>query len=250
MCHPGSVTPPTPVRGSYGRVITDLGRRICVGDISPSSPLEVAALEAEYGVRRGVVRETLRVLAAKGLIQSVPRRGTFVSPRDAWGLLDPDILRWRFEGVPDAGFLKDLNEVRAAVEPAVARLAATKRTLHDLAALEDALVAMRAAEGQDSEAHVESDSAFHTALLRAAHNELLQQMAVVIEVGLRVRDKFVHSALSKESTLEHEQVFDAIQHRRPRAAETAMQTLLKRSADDVLRALSLAEEVDDVGVEE
>lgn len=222
--------------GAHGRLVAALGTAIVTGELAPDADLDTVALEERFGVSRTVVREGLRVLAAKGLVGARPRRGTFVAPREQWALLDPDVLRWRFADGVDERFLDELGEVRMTVEPAAARLAATGRTDRDLAALEDALAAMRAATGQRAAHHVEADLAFHHALLRATHNELLIQMSVVIEVGLRLRDQFVHSVLTSESTDKHAEVLLAVRRQRPKVAEACMRALIGKSIDDVEEA--------------
>ncbi|MBE1588234.1 FadR/GntR family transcriptional regulator [Nonomuraea angiospora] len=219
--------------GAHDRVVSSLGAAIVNGDISPDDDLDVAALQERFSVSRTAVREALRVLAAKGLVGARPRRGTFVAPREQWALLDADVLRWRFADRVDETFLDELGEVRLTVEPAVARMAALRRTDRDLADLEDALAAMRTAAGRPAVDHVEADLAFHHALLRAAHNELMAQMATAIEAGLRLRDQFVHTALTSESTDKHAEVLFAVRKQRQKAAETAMRALIERSIADV-----------------
>lgn len=230
-----------PSTGTHGRLVTTLGTSIVNGELAPDADLDVVALEERFGASRTAVREALRVLAAKGLVGARPRRGTFVAPREQWVLLDPDVLRWRFADRVDATFLQELGEVRLTVEPPASRLAALRRTDHDLAAMEEALAAMRRAVGQRTNLQVAADLAFHDALLRAAHNELLLQMSVVIEVGLLLRDQFVHGVLTTESTDQHAEVLVAVRRQRPRAAERAMQALIQRSIDDVAIA-SLVEQ--------
>lgn len=222
-----------PSTGTHGRLVTTLGTSIVNGELAPNADLDVVALEQRFGASRTAVREALRVLAAKGLVGARPRRGTFVAPREQWVLLDPDVLRWRFADRVDATFLQELGEVRLTVEPPASRLAAMRRTDHDLAAMEKALAAMRHAVGQRTNQQVAADLAFHDALLRAAHNELLLQMSVVIEVGLLLRDQFVHGVLTTESTDKHAEVLLAVRRQRPKAAERAMQSLIQRSIDDV-----------------
>ncbi|MFI7129404.1 FadR/GntR family transcriptional regulator [Nonomuraea sp. NPDC050153] len=219
--------------GAHDRVVSSLGAAIVTGDIAPDEDLDVAALQERFGVSRTAVREALRVLAAKGLVGARPRRGTFVAPREQWALLDADVLRWRFADRVDERFLDELGEVRLTVEPAVARMAALRRTDRDLADLEDALTAMREAVGRPAGEQVEADLAFHHALLRAAHNELMAQMATAIEAGLRLRDQFVHTTLTSESTDKHAEVLLAVRRQRPKGAEAAMRALIERSIADV-----------------
>ena len=95
-------------------------------------------LEAELDVSRSVIREALRVLKAKGLIDARQKRGTFVQPRTEWKLLDPDVIRWQFAGRDDEQLFNDLAELRGIIEPAAAGLAALRRDDEDLAALDAA----------------------------------------------------------------------------------------------------------------
>jgi len=179
-----------------------------------------------------VVREALRVLAAKGLVDARPKRGTFVRPRSEWSLLDPDLLRWQYDH-PGSEFLGNLAEVRGIVEPAGARLAAQRRTEADLDVLRTALAAMSAPDASPAEV-VTADLLFHRALLGCAHNELLQRMELVIETGLEARDLLVHGAGAwAESATAHAAVFEAVAAGDADAAETAVRTLLDQAQRDV-----------------
>ncbi|MDG6107662.1 FadR family transcriptional regulator [Dactylosporangium aurantiacum] len=228
------MTPPNADHRSFGRTMSALGRRIVLGRLDPGAVLDVGEIGAEFDVSRTVVREVLRGLGAKGLVDARPKRGTIVAPRAQWQLLDSDVLRWRFTDGVDETFLTELFELRLAVEPAVARLAAERRDDHDMATLYQALGDMRSAQVPDE--HVEADLAFHRALLAAAHNELFATLGPVIEAGLRVRDRFVHSVTSDTAPEEHAAVLEAVRRRRPAAAESAMRALLVRSAADVEKA--------------
>ena len=84
---------------------------------------EIEASEA-LGVSRTAYREAIRILAAKGLIESRPKAGTRVTQRSRWNLLDPDVLGWAFESEPDLDLLESLFELRNIVESAAAALAA------------------------------------------------------------------------------------------------------------------------------
>ncbi|MEV6589741.1 FadR/GntR family transcriptional regulator [Streptomyces acidicola] len=227
-----------PGRGLYGQAVEEIGRRIIRGDHPPGSVLYPEKLETELGVSKTVVREALRVLASKGLIESRQKRGTTIRPRADWNLLDSDLLRWQGSSAPTDSFLEDLAEVRAIVEPAGARLAASRRTESDLTALRQALDAMAAA-GTDTEAMVEADLAFHRALLDAAHNELLSRMEVVIEAGLGIRDRIVHGARHfSDSVPVHEELLQAVEAGDPDAAAAAAQALLAQASEDLVAARS------------
>jgi DNA-binding FadR family transcriptional regulator len=230
-----------PGRGLHGEMVEKIGVGIMSGRYQPGRLLYAEELEKEFGVSKTVVREALKVLAAKGLVDSRPKRGTIVRPRAAWSLLDSDLLEWRGRGDVDPAFLQDLAEVRFIVEPEGARLAATRRTADDLEALQSAVERMRAA-GNNGAAVIEADLAFHRALLGAAHNELLTRMEAVIEAGLRIRDQLVHSTEPwPDSIPDHQAVVDAVTAQRPTAAADAVQWLLTRSSRDVAQTIGTAE---------
>ncbi|QSB15808.1 FadR family transcriptional regulator [Natronosporangium hydrolyticum] len=222
-------------RGVHGQTVEIIAQRILTGELAEGDTLDIAALQAEFDVSLTALREALKVLAAKGLVDARPKRGTFVRPRANWSLLDADVLRWQFAHQAQPGLLADLHELRSIVEPGAANLAAARATEADLAALESALADMAAA-GSDVPAAVEADLAFHRALLTATHNELLLRMEVVIETGLAERDRMVHGAVGTDDPVpSHRAVVDAISQRRPAEAEQAMRRLLEKAVQDVAR---------------
>ncbi|MFD5804267.1 MULTISPECIES: FadR/GntR family transcriptional regulator [unclassified Streptomyces] len=223
-------------RGVHGQTVEALARRILGGRIPEGATLDLVALQSELDVSLTALRESLKVLAAKGMVDARQKRGTFVRSRADWNLLDADVLRWQFEGGGSAGsdlaLLRDLAEVRAIVEPAAVRLAADRRTGDDLAALDAALAAM-GEEDPDPARAVAADLAFHRALLAATHNELLERMEMVISSGLAHRDRIVHSSPhSGDPVPAHRAVLDAVRDRDPRAAEAAMRALLDQAGRD------------------
>ncbi len=227
-----------PGRGLHGEIVEKIGVRIISGQYEPGHLLYAEDLERELGVSKTVVREAVKVLAAKGLVESRPKRGTVVRPRDAWSLLDPDLLCWCGRGTLDPSFLRDLAEVRFIVEPAAARLAATRCTAGDIASLHAAMDLMRAA-GQDSAAIVEADLGFHRALLAAAGNELLTRMEVVIQAGLRARDQLVHGNDSwPDSLADHEAIVDAVTTGDAEAAARAVRLQLTRASEHAEQKLT------------
>jgi GntR family transcriptional regulator, galactonate operon transcriptional repressor len=220
-----------PGRGLHGDVVETVATRITSGRYQPGDLIFAETLERDLGVSKTVVREALKVLAAKGLVESRPKRGTTVRPRASWNLLDPDLLRWR-GGQPDPDFLRDLSEVRSIVEPEGARLAAGRHEPADLDDLDAALDAMAAPDASPSQL-VEADLAFHRALLRAAHNELLSRMEVVIEAALRVRDQLVHgTGRGADALAEHQAIANAVHAGDAAAAAAATRSLLIRAMAD------------------
>src|SRR5256885_11128886 len=124
-----------PEQSLHGRIVHAIGRRIVTGNLQPGALLPA---EPELGASRTVQREAIKVLAAKGLVESRPKTGTRVRPRQSWNLLDPDVLAWQREGAPPAAFLRKLTEVRGVVEPAAAELAGERASRRELAAIEQA----------------------------------------------------------------------------------------------------------------
>ncbi|WP_371600493.1 FadR/GntR family transcriptional regulator [Streptomyces sp. NBC_00564] len=226
-------------RGVHGQTVELLARRILGGEIPEGATLDLVALQSELDVSLTALRESLKVLAAKGMVDARQKRGTFVRSRAEWNLLDADVLRWQFEGgsttASDRALLHNLAEVRTIIEPAAVRLAAERRTDADLAALDGALDAMGERDGNAAHA-VEADLAFHRALLAATHNELLERMEMVIESGLAHRDRIVHSSPHSEDPVPaHRAVLDAVRDRDPAAAEAAMRALLDQAGRDLDR---------------
>jgi GntR family transcriptional regulator, galactonate operon transcriptional repressor len=218
-------------RGLHGQVVHELGTRIVSGRLTSGTTLELPAVEAELGVSRTVLRESLKVLAAKGLVGARQKRGTFVTPRAQWNMLDADVLRWQIDDEPTTALLGQLAEVRWIVEPAGAALAAVRRTGADLDALDDALRAM--GEHDDAPGVVDADLAFHAALLGATHNVLLESLENVIEQGLRQRDVLVHSQPDAPDPVPaHRAVLDAVRAADPAGAELAMRSLLEQASAD------------------
>lgn len=224
-----------PGRGVHGAVVAALGLRIIRGDYPPGSIIDIDGLEPQFDVSKTVIREALRVLGAKGLVDSRPRRGTFVRDRSAWSLLDSDVMMWRREARRDDDrLLSDLSELRDAVEPAAARLAAARRTEDDLSALEAAFEAFAAA-GQDVAKLVAADLEFHLTLLTATHNELYARLDMVITHALGARNRIQHhpDAAWMDPVPDHRAVLDAVRAGDPDAAERAMRYALRDSDVDL-----------------
>jgi DNA-binding FadR family transcriptional regulator len=233
-------------RGIHGSVVAHLGERIVRGDIAPGELLDPLQIEHELGVSRTVVREALRVLSAKGLVDARPKRGTYVLAREHWSLLAVVVLRWLMATRADDTFLENLAEVRTMVEPTGARLAAERRTAEDLEALREAFEALARPDASAEEV-VEADLAFHRLLLFSTHNELLQRMEMIIEAGLRARDLLVHGhGTWADSVPAHRAVFEAVEAQDGIAAERAVHELLEQADRDV-RALRVAPGISEDG---
>ncbi len=226
-------------RGLHGQIVQTIALRLVGGRPPPGDMLDPERLEHELDVSRTVIRETLRVLEAKGMVSARPRHGTVVRPREEWSLLDPDLLRWQAEvHGSDTAFLRHLAEVRSIIEPAAARLAARRRSRAELADLDRALQDMIETAGEVAAAAAAAGLRFHRALLVAAHNDLMLPMEAVIETGLRARDVLVRDDPDCADPIpNHRKVVAAVRDRDPDRAEAAMRDLLAQAERDVRRVL-------------
>jgi DNA-binding FadR family transcriptional regulator len=130
-------------RRLHGAIAHKLGAAILAGEYLPGDVLSGEVVFSEQlDVSRSAYREAIQALAAKGLVESRPKAGTRVLPRNRWNLLDPEVLGWAFAGQPDMAFIRSLFELRAIVEPAAAALAAERRDKADLKSMRDALAGM------------------------------------------------------------------------------------------------------------
>jgi DNA-binding FadR family transcriptional regulator len=167
----------------HGHVLDTLGLRIVSGELPPGAQLLTEDhLASDLQVSKGALREAVKGLVAKGLLAVSPRTGTRVTSREAWNFLDVDVLRWLSEHDKPA-LMKALTELRAALEPGAARLAALRATDDDLARLAQAYQGM--CDAANRAEFVEADVAFHAAMLRACHNELYISLGGAIDYILR-----------------------------------------------------------------
>ena len=122
-------TNPREVRTQLGRNLTHgmldaLGRTIVIGDYENRVFPTEAELAKQHGVSRSVTREAVKMLTAKGLLSARPRQGTIIQPSTSWNLFDTDVLRWLLERKFSVELLRHFNQLRVAIEPEAAALAA------------------------------------------------------------------------------------------------------------------------------
>lgn len=187
-----------------------LGRAIVAGDYEgPSFPNE-KELATRHSVSRSVTREALKMLAAKGLIGTRPKSGTFVMPQEHWNLFDTDVLSWMLERPPSIALLRRFNELRAGIEPQAAALAARRADQQQREAIRRGLERMRAAE-RDEDDPLDSDLAFHEAVLRATDNPFFIQFRDVVATALRVSIRLTNKIAGHTArVVEHDAVYRAI----------------------------------------
>jgi GntR family galactonate operon transcriptional repressor len=230
-------------RGLHGQTVATLGARIVGGELAPGVIIDLGELGRELDVSLTVLREALKVLTAKGLVEARQKRGTYVRARAHWNLLDIDVIRWRSEAGDTVAVLRDLAEVRAVVETAAASMAALRRDDGDLAEFDAALAEMAGAV--DAPAKVAADLRWHRALLQATHNEMLARMDVFLEPALSLRDALVHESSPDDPVPSHAVVVDAIRRSDPKAATAAVTSLLDKAAHDVAEIIGDEDEKDE-----
>jgi DNA-binding FadR family transcriptional regulator len=223
-------------RSKADGVLDRLGRQVVAGRFLPGGRVPTEEeLVRRLRISRPSVREGLKALVRKGLVESRARRGTVVRGRENWDILDPDVLRWMAAAPPDYAFLMSLIELRAIMEPAAARLAAQRATPAQILSIERAFRGMVASLPQNIEACHRHDLAFHEGIFAASGNAMLFRFYTAIStVLLTLFRASTEARESYERSLdEHGAVAAAIGRREPEAAEKAMRGLLAGTARDL-----------------
>jgi DNA-binding FadR family transcriptional regulator len=214
-------------------IVHDLGVAVVTGTYSEKNPFPVEAeLCRQFGASRSVLREAVKMLTAKGLLGARPRQGTWVQPEANWNLLDPDVLSWMLERKFSPTLLIEFTEIRLAVEPTGAALAARVAGPKEKAAVRAAIERMEAAERGDDDP-LESDIAFHVAVLHASGNKFYAQLSDLIATALRfsIRTTNRYKGVARASVADHKKVADAVIAGKPAAAQEAMRRLIQEALD-------------------
>lgn len=205
------------------RVTQELGRAIISGVYTNESgfPSEAKMCE-DYGVSRTSIREAVKMLGAKGLITSRPRKGIAVEPASKWNLYDTSILKWMLESSPSLFVLREFLQMRMAIEPQAAALAAQFATEAQIGEIEKALNAMIAAGNDTSLSLHEADIAFHTSILAASNNRFILQLTDFVSTALNVSIQHTTPAKGSIKAIieEHDKVYCAIRNRQPERAKS------------------------------
>lgn len=226
---------PGPRRTSaFARVLEDLGSRIARGTLPPGSVVTVEALEADTGASRSVIRESVRVLASKGLMRPRQRIGLEVLGESEWRLFDPQVIRWRLESTGRQQQVDELRELRLAIEPEAARRAAEHST-PELAGeiLSAAGELWSAAVSGAHEDFLSRDTTLHRLILRASGNAMFTQLSEVISEALRQRtlhELRLHPISLDDAQL-HVDLAGFIQRRQPEKAWNCMRDIISRTGE-------------------
>ncbi len=213
------------------QLVHELGKAILQGKypIESNLPSE-AALCAQFDMSRTATREAVKMLTGKGLISSRPRKGIKVLPLKHWNLFDIDVLNWILIGKPDLKMLRHFLQLRLALEPQAAYLAAQFAQEQDLINIETALQKMKTAEqefGFHSANTHEADIEFHKSILLASNNPFFMQLENFIATALKINLRFTNrvSPVTNIEYQTHKDLFDCIKNKQAQAAsDVAMET--------------------------
>jgi len=216
-------------------LVEDIGGSIVRGDftIGTSLPTE-AELSEQYNVSRTVTREAIKMLTAKGLVLSWPRRGTIVQKESSWNLLDADVLAWLLDRNVSIPLVKDFLRMRLAIEPAAAEMAASINA--DVSEIEAAVYQMKRAAEHGGDA-LSADSQFHAAILRASGNPVFDQMAPMVDTALRMTIRGTNriKGVKFASIQEHVDLLDAIRSGEPETSRDLSHSHVERALDLVVK---------------
>jgi len=224
----------------HGHLAHRLGVDILSGVFKPGEtlPNEMDS-SASLEISRSAYREAIRILAAKGMVESRPKTGTRVTERERWNLLDPEVLRWMFETEPSESFILGLFELRLITEPVAASLAAQRRNDAHLRLMDEALIVM-AQETLATEAGRQADLDFHNALMHATGNEALASLSSSISaaVAWSTRYKQRLKALERDPVPDHRAVYEAIARGDASDARWCMESLVRLALHDTQRSMN------------
>lgn len=218
-------------RTSHRLVVDELGQAVVSGEFSVGDTLPGDTdLAARFNVSRTVLREAMKTLAAKGLVVARARIGTRVLPRTHWNLFDSDVLTWHFGAGVDEDFLRHVSEVRLALEPYAAALAARRASDADIARMMRLAVAMGDA-GHSPHTLALADLEFHLRLLEASLNPFMRTVGSLIEAALMGVFQFT-SPTADETEIDrvaiaHIRIVEEIRRRDEEGARSAMEHVIR-----------------------
>jgi len=220
----------------HQRAVDDIGRRIVDGTLAAGTTVLAEQLATDLGVGRSVVREAVRVLQSLGFVTPVRRVGIRILPVANWSVLDPQVIAWRLTGADQGAQLRSLTELRSAVEPMAAELAAHHAGSAAGAELLTTAATMRTVgRAGDLDAFVELDIRFHSLVLRASGNEMFSAMGGMIAAVLRGRTELglMPQHPHEEALQLHVDVADAVHGGHPERARDAMELIMRRTIAEV-----------------
>jgi DNA-binding FadR family transcriptional regulator len=224
------------VPGLHARTLDLLGIAITGGELSGGSVVHIDELEERYGVSRSVIREAISVLASMGMVASRRRVGVQVLPASEWNLYDPQVIRWRLASPGRIAQLRSLNELRAAVEPEAARLAALRAPLADASELMGLAGKLWAAgQANDTDTFLTIDIQFHALVLSSSGNEMFAKLNTLVEEVLTGRAHYglMPQHPATEALQHHVDVASAIQRGNGVDAQAAMLRIMVDASSEM-----------------
>lgn len=223
-------------RSQHSFVVNGLGKEIVTGAYACGSLLPGDVELAErFGVSRTVLREAMKTLTAKGMIVPKARIGTRVTNRSNWNLFDADVLVWHIETGVDVTFLKHLTDMRFAIEPFAARLAAERAGKDEISLLYACADEMSAADSNENFAL--ADLKFHLALHGASGNPFMLSVGNLIEAALvtsfKMSSPYGEADRHVATANRHRLIAEAIERRDPEAASAAMEQVIKEGFERI-----------------
>lgn len=230
-----------PRRSLHDEVVERLGRNIVSGAVGEGATLpNEADLAGDLGVSRNVLREAVKVLVSKGMLDVRPKTGTTVRAKEEWHMLDPEVLAWEAAGNLHLPYAFNFCEFRLIVEPKASFLAAKRATADEIEVIRNNCERLEACVGH-LDRMPDADIAFHQSIQRASHNALLQHLGVLTAAIMRVQVRYT---ASREGDFErglplHRELTEAITERDAPRAERVSQALCE------MPYLDLASRVDE-----
>lgn len=221
----------------YEQIVAQIEARILSGDLQPGDKLPAEReLAEQFGVSRTAIREAMKALTQRGLVEIYPGRGTFVTHSASAAMRHSIDLLVRI-GHDDG--ITDLVEVREILEPEIAALAATRATEENIAIMQDAIDAMDESI-DDPETYIEADLDFHLALAQGSDNILIP---VLIDTLVELLREHRQQAARVAGALirgqpHHKKIIEAIENRDPDSARSAMRAHLEQIRYDIETALA------------
>jgi len=224
------------LQGLHAQVLDLIGLAICSGDLAAGSVVRTDELETRYSVSRSVVREAVRVLASMGMVESRRRVGVLVLPSTEWNLYDPQVIRWRLASESRTAQLRSLTELRTAVEPEAARLAALRAPLESASELMGMAGKLWAAgRSGDLQAFLDVDIEFHRLVLASSGNEMFSKLTPLVAEVLIGRTHYglMPRHPADEALQLHVDVASAVQRGDGDAAHGAMLRIMERTTSEM-----------------
>lgn len=222
--------------GLHNQILDELGQAICEGRMPAGMTITTEELENRYQVSRSVIRESLRALEAMGMVTSKRRVGNRILPITEWNVYDLSVIRWRLAGHGRIAQLRSLTQLRTAIEPEAAALAAGRGALSqasDLMGLAGRLWA--AGRSGDEELFLKLDIEFHALVMQMSGNEMFSRLNNLVSEVLIGRThyglmpKFPHV----EALQMHVDVANAIQSGNEAGARSAMIGIMTRTTNEM-----------------